>query len=86
MRWRRSVTLAPMTMPSRSLKFATLFLAGQSAGFWPVIFSRSSTTDFCVSLSTMPNAMLTTILERRGTSMGFLKPNFSRRAGTTVSS
>ena len=41
MRSPRRVTFAPMGMPSRSLKFATLFLALQTMGFWPVIFARS---------------------------------------------
>ena len=37
----RSVTLTPIGMPSRSLKFATDFLALQTMGFWPVIVARS---------------------------------------------
>ena len=41
MRSPRSVTFAPMTMPSRSLKFEMDFFARQSMGFWPVITVRS---------------------------------------------
>jgi hypothetical protein len=37
MRSRRSVTLAPIGMPSRSLKVAIAFLARVTTGFWPVI-------------------------------------------------
>ena len=41
MRSPRSVTLAPMALPSRSLKPAIDFLALVTSGFWPVIVVRS---------------------------------------------
>ena len=37
----RRVTFTPMGIPSRTLKFATLFFALHTTGFWPVIFIRS---------------------------------------------
>ena len=37
MRSRRSVTIAPIGWPSRSLKVAIDFLALVTTGFWPVI-------------------------------------------------
>ena len=41
MRSPRRVTLAPMALPSRSLKPAIDFLALVMSGFWPVISVRS---------------------------------------------
>ena len=41
MRSPRRVTFTPMGMPSRSLKFATLFLARQITGRWPVTVAMS---------------------------------------------
>ena len=43
MRSPRRVTLAPMALPSRSLKPAIDFLALVTIGFWPVISVRSAT-------------------------------------------
>ena len=43
MRSRRSVTIAPIAWPSRSLKFAIAFLARVTTGFWPVIARSWST-------------------------------------------
>ena len=40
----RSVTLAPTGIPSRSLKFATDFLAMVTMAFWPVMVARSPHT------------------------------------------
>ena len=41
MRSPRRVTLAPMALPSRSLKPAIDFLALVTSGFWPVMIVRS---------------------------------------------
>ena len=42
----RRVTLAPMGMPSRSLKAAMDWRARVTTGFWPVITSRSRDRPF----------------------------------------
>ena len=46
MRSPRSVTFAPITIPSRSLKFETLLRALQSCGCCPVIAASSPTSFF----------------------------------------
>ena len=43
MRAPRRVTLAPMALPSRSLKLAMDFVALVTIGFWPAMIVRSAT-------------------------------------------
>jgi hypothetical protein len=74
MRSPRSVTIAPIGMPSRTLKAAIDFFARVTTGFCPVICPSSFTAGsisfaFCVA---SPTPMFTTILFRRGTAIGFL--------------
>ena len=61
-------------MPSRSLKFATDFLALQTVGFWPLILASSpcALVSFFASATALPTAMLMTIFSSRGTCIGFL--------------
>src|SRR5262245_23768647 len=85
MRSPRSVTMAPMGMPSRSLKFAIAFLARVTTGRWPLMAPSSSTAEsrilaFCVA---SPSPMLRTIFDRRGTAMPFFRPRSRRSAGAT---
>src|SRR5213082_3148723 len=57
MRSRRSVTMQPIGMPSRSLKLAMAFFARVTTGLWPVINVTSATVEsialaFCVASPT----------------------------------
>ena len=74
MRSRRSVTLAPIAMPSRSLKVAIDLRDLVTTGFWPVIAVRSATAPSTAlrSLTASPTPMLMTILSSFGTSKAFL--------------
>ena len=65
----RSVTLAPITMPSRSLNWAMDFLARVVMGFWPAICVRSFTAaaTFLESFTASPMPMFSTILSSLGT-------------------
>ncbi len=67
----RRVTLAPMGMPSRSLKFATDFLALVMTAFWPVMVARSlQTASSTLALSrASPQPTLTTTLSILGICM-----------------
>src|SRR4051812_16946791 len=73
----RNVTLAPMALPSRSLKPAIDFLARVTNGFWPVMTVRSDTA--CSSsddwATAPPTPMLTTIFSTLGTSMTLPSPS-----------
>ena len=73
MRSRRSVTLEPIGMPSRSLKVAIELRDLVTTGFWPVIAVRSATAPSTAlrSLTASPTPMLMTILSSFGTSKGF---------------
>ena len=73
MRSPRSVTLAPIDMPSRSLKPAIDLRALVTRTFWPVMVWRSSTaaSSTPASRTASPTPMFTTIFSRRGTCMGF---------------
>ena len=80
----RSVTLHPIGCPSRSLKFATDFLALVTTAFCPVIISRSliavsKTFEFSFA---SPTPMLITTLSSFGTCIIFLYSNFFCNAGT----
>ena len=74
MRIRRSVTLAPIVMPSRSLKLASDRVARVTSGFWPEIRVMSSTAPsiFFRSWVASPTPMFRTIFSRRGIWFGFL--------------
>ena len=82
MRSRRRVTLQPTFCPSRSLNAATDLRARMTIGRWPAIraISSAATSIFLLSWVASPTPMLTTILTRRGISIGFLYPNSSTRA------
>ena len=73
MRCARSVTLTPIGMFWRNLKVAIECLARITTGCCPVIAVRSPTAAsiFFASCTASPTPMLTTILSRRGTCIGF---------------
>ena len=77
MRSPRSVTLAPIALPSRSLKPAIDFLARVTTGFWPVIVARSRTAPSSREAWAVaaPTPMLSTTLESRGTCMTLPMPS-----------
>ena len=64
----RSVTLAPITMFSRSLKPAMDLRARVGAGFWPAIVVRSlmAALTFLESATASPMPMFSTILSSLG--------------------
>ena len=67
----RSVTCAPIGMPSRSLNCAMDLRALVTCGFWPVIAARSrmAPSISLESRAASPTPMLTTIFVRPGTCM-----------------
>ena len=70
----RSVTIAPMLIPSRSLKAAMDFFAFVTTGFCPVIVASSFAAVsmiFALAIAS-PRPMLTTIFSSFGTLIGFL--------------
>ena len=83
MRSPRSVTWAPIGMPSRSLNCAMDLRALVTDGFWPVIAVRSlmAPSISLESRAASPTPMLTTILTRPGTCMTFAMSNSLRSAG-----
>ena len=83
MRSPRSVTWAPIGMPSRSLNCAIDLRALVTDGFWPVIAVRSlmAPSISLESRAASPTPMLTTILVRPGTCMMFLMSNSDCSAG-----
>ncbi len=85
MRSPRSVTMAPIGMPSRTLNAAIDFFAFVTTGFCPVIWPSSLTAGsmifaFCVA---SPTPILTTILFSRGTAIGFLRSSSLASATAT---
>ena len=72
----RSVTRAPIDMPSRSLNAAIDFRAFVTTGFCPVMMARSSTaaSRSLLSRTASPTPMFTTIFSSRGTRMGPGRP------------
>ena len=65
--------MAPIGMPSRSLKLEMAFFARVTTGFCPAMAVSSSTADsitfgFCTA---SPTPMLRTIFSRRGTAIRF---------------
>ena len=87
MRSPRSVTLAPIGMPSRSLNPAIDLRALVTTGFCPVIVVRSSSAASSrrPSFTASPMPMFTTILSRRGTCITFASPSSCCSAGTSSS-
>ena len=77
MRSPRSVTLAPIDWPSRSLNPAIDLVALVTSGFWPVMMVRSETapssSDGC--WVARPTPMFTTIFSSRGTCMTLASPS-----------
>src|SRR5699024_4332478 len=75
----------PTCMPSRSLKFATDFLATVATAFWPVMAVMSlMTASRALALSLQsPQPTETTILSSFGICMTLLYWNFCMRAGAT---
>jgi len=67
------VTLQPIGMPWRSLKFATDLRALVATGFCPLILARSAIalSSFLRSAAASPTPMLITILSSLGTCIGF---------------
>ena len=83
MRARRSVTLTPTGMPSRSLKAAIDLRARRTLGFWPAIvascsMAASSTFESCLA---SPTPMFSVIFSMRGACIDRAKPNRSFSAG-----
>ena len=74
MRRPRNVTIAPIGMPSRTLKAATERLARVITGFCPVITPMSFVAASSTRASWMasPKPMLTTIFSRVGACIVFL--------------
>src|SRR5262245_49953988 len=79
MRSRRRVTLAPIVMPSRSLKLAIDLRDLVSSGFWPEMAARSARAEriFLESATASPTPMLITTLSSAGTCMPFVYLNCS---------
>ena len=72
MRSLRRVTIAPMGMPARSLKFAIAFLERVTTGFCPVIAFSSSTAASMIFgfVTAAPRPMLMTIFSSAGPASG----------------
>src|SRR5699024_1076065 len=87
MREYRSVTCAPIVMPSRSLNCAMDLRSLVTWGFWPVIAARSRMAPSMTleSRAASPTPMFTTTLVRPGTSMTFWYPNCSVSCALMVS-
>ena len=71
MRARRSVTLTPTGMPSRSLKLAIDLRARRTFGCWPAIVASCSwaASSILVSCLASPTPMFSVIFSMRGTSI-----------------
>src|SRR5215510_13411345 len=82
----RSVTLAPIGTPSRSLKFAIDFLARVTTGFWPEISCRSAVAKSITLAFSRPSPtpMLMTTFSSRGTWNGLVYPRSFITAWTIV--
>src|SRR6266704_329970 len=70
----RRVTMAPMGMPSRTLKAAMDFLALVVTGFWPAIAARSATRGSMILTFWVasPRPMLMTIFSSLGIAMALV--------------
>src|SRR6185369_13845021 len=87
MRSPRSVTFAPIGMPSRSLNCAIDLVARRTSGFWPVIAVRSRTAPSIsfASRAASPTPMLTTTFTTPGICMTLSYENCSRSPGAISS-
>ena len=83
----RSVTLQPMSWPSRILKPAIAFLALVLTGFCPeiAVMSATAASSFFWSPAASPTPMLMTIFSSFGISIGFLYPNSFASSALTAS-
>ena len=83
----RSVTCAPIGIPSRSLNCAIDLRALVTCGFWPVMALRSliAPSMSFESRAASPTPMLTTTLTSRGVCMVLPYLNCSRSAGAISS-
>src|SRR6202008_4096541 len=79
----RSVTIAPIGMPSPTLKAAIDFFALVDTGFCPAIAVRSATSGSSILgfWVASPSPMFSTIFSRRGTAIGFFRPSSFCSAG-----
>src|SRR6266705_2947753 len=70
----RRVTMAPMGMPSRTLKAAMDFLALVVTGFWPAMAARSATSGSMILTFWVasPRPMLMTIFSSLGIAMALV--------------
>src|SRR5271167_3395775 len=70
----RRVTIAPMGMPSRTLKAAIDFFARVVTGFWPAMAARSATSGSMILTFWVasPRPMLTTIFSSLGIAMALV--------------
>ena len=86
-RWPRSVTRQPISLPSRRRKPLTAILALVICGFWPVICASCSAACSMrfLSCSALPTPMLTTIFCSRGKLSGLVRPSFLPSAGRFLS-
>ena len=83
MRSPRSVTMQPIGMFSRSLKFAIAFLDLVTTGFWPVIAVSSATAESIILAFWIasPRPMLSTIFSSRGTWFTFVVAHLLHQSG-----
>ena len=84
MRSRRSVTLQPIGMPSRSLKLAIDLRARVTTGFWPADrgqLAATAASTSCRPATASPTPMLMTIFSSRGTCMRVLVAELLLRLG-----
>src|ERR1700751_2282688 len=79
----RNVTIAPIGMPSRTLKAAIDFFALVDTGFCPAIAVRSATRGSSILgfWVASPRPMFNTLFSRRGTAIGFFRPSSFCSAG-----
>src|SRR5271154_7246306 len=73
----RRVTIAPIGIPSRTLKAAMDFLALVVTGFWPAIAARSATRGSMILTFWVasPRPMLITIFSSFGITIAFVMPS-----------
>src|ERR1700730_17992446 len=78
----RRVTIAPMGMPSRTLKAAIDFFALVVTGFWPAMAARSATRGSMILTFWVasPRPMLMTIFSSFGIAIALVMPSSLARA------
>jgi hypothetical protein len=83
------VTFSPVSIPSRTLKFATDFFAFVRTGFCPAMTASSFSAwlifSFSPAVAAFPRPIEITIFSMRGTASMFVYPKRCWRAGTTFS-